>query len=194
MIRIFSPNRHRGRNSNRSKSKGFRPSGEVDPPRAVRSDAVCHTGMANSAIADAGANGEHCPSLDVLHERHLAQALHHRVVVHHDRGIEITDPRDRIRRSIAGEGAFLACSFWLADVYVLQERWNDAERLFKRLIGLANDVGLLSEEFHLAERRLVGNFPQAFSHVAPIKTASNLTRAKMPVGQRSEQPDKVDAQ
>jgi GH15 family glucan-1,4-alpha-glucosidase len=85
-----------------------------------------------------------------------------------------------------GEGVFLACSFWLADVYMLQGRRQDAERLFKRLMGLRNDVGLLSEEYDPVAQRLVGNFPQAFSHVALINSAFNLTRALMPLEQRSQ--------
>jgi GH15 family glucan-1,4-alpha-glucosidase len=86
-----------------------------------------------------------------------------------------------------GEGVFLACSFWLVDVYVLQGRRRDAERLFKRLIDLRNDVGLLSEEYDPATRRLIGNFPQAFSHVGLINSAFNLTRAVMPCEQRAQQ-------
>jgi len=85
-----------------------------------------------------------------------------------------------------GEGVFLGCSFWLADVYVLQGRRQDAERLFKRLMGLRNDVGLLSEEYDPVAQRLIGNFPQAFSHVALINSAFNLTRSLMPVEQRSQ--------
>ena len=84
-----------------------------------------------------------------------------------------------------GEGVFLACSFWLVDVYVLQGRRQDAERLFKRLLALCNDVGLLSEEYDPATRELIGNFPQAFSHIGLINSAFNLTRALMPVEQRS---------
>jgi GH15 family glucan-1,4-alpha-glucosidase len=76
----------------------------------------------------------------------------------------------------AGEGAFLACSFWLVDAYALQNRWQDARRLFARLLELRNDVGLLSEEYDPRTRRLVGNFPQAFTHVALINSAFNLTR------------------
>jgi GH15 family glucan-1,4-alpha-glucosidase len=85
-----------------------------------------------------------------------------------------------------GEGAFLACSFWLADVYTLQGRIADAERLFKRLIGLRNDVGLLSEEYDPRVKRLVGNFPQAFSHMALVNSAYNLTREEKPVEQRAQ--------
>jgi GH15 family glucan-1,4-alpha-glucosidase len=85
-----------------------------------------------------------------------------------------------------GEGAFLACSFWLVDVYTLQGRVGDAQRLFKKLIGLRNDVGLLSEEYDPRLRRLVGNFPQAFSHVALVNSAYNLTRAENPIEQRAQ--------
>jgi GH15 family glucan-1,4-alpha-glucosidase len=88
----------------------------------------------------------------------------------------------------AGEGAFLPCSFWLADAYLLTGRRDDAERLFKRLVGLCNDVGLLSEEYDARDRRHLGNFPQAFSHVALINTAFNLTRAEKPAEQRSDLP------
>jgi GH15 family glucan-1,4-alpha-glucosidase len=84
-----------------------------------------------------------------------------------------------------GEGAFLACSFWLVDVYMLQERHDEAEALFRRLAGLANDVGLLSEEYDPKRRRLVGNFPQAFSHLTLVTSAYNLTRTRNPVDQRA---------
>ncbi len=72
------------------------------------------------------------------------------------------------------EGAFLACTFWLADAYTLCGRHDDAEDLFERLLTLCNDVGLLSEEYDSAAKRQVGNFPQAFSHVALVGTAMNL--------------------
>jgi GH15 family glucan-1,4-alpha-glucosidase len=85
-----------------------------------------------------------------------------------------------------GEGAFLACSFWLVDVYTLQGRSDDAERLFRRLVGLRNDVGLLSEEYDARAKRLVGNFPQAFSHLALVNSAYNLTRTRKPVHQRAQ--------
>jgi GH15 family glucan-1,4-alpha-glucosidase len=77
-----------------------------------------------------------------------------------------------------GEGAFLACSFWLADNYIMQGRLDDARRLFERLVGLANDLGLLAEEYDPRGRRQLGNFPQAFSHVALVNTALNLVRAE----------------
>jgi len=85
-----------------------------------------------------------------------------------------------------GEGAFLACSFWLADNYILQGRIDEAKRLFERLLSLRNDVGLLAEEFDPRLSRQVGNFPQAFSHVALVNTAFNLTRAQGPAGQRAD--------
>jgi len=85
-----------------------------------------------------------------------------------------------------GEGAFLACSFWLVDVYILQERSDEADSLFRRLVGLCNEVGLLSEEYDPQLKRLVGNFPQAFSHLALINSAYNLTRARKPVHQRAD--------
>ena len=86
-----------------------------------------------------------------------------------------------------GEGVFLACSFWLADAYLMLGRQADAERLFERLLSLRNDVGLLSEEYEPRTRRLVGNFPQAFAHLALVNTASNLAHYKKPAEQRSEQ-------
>jgi GH15 family glucan-1,4-alpha-glucosidase len=86
----------------------------------------------------------------------------------------------------AGEGAFLACSFWLADNYVLLGRLEDARALFERLVGLCNDVGLLAEEYDPRVRRQLGNFPQAFSHIALINTAYNLSRAQGPAAQRAE--------
>ena len=76
----------------------------------------------------------------------------------------------------AGEGAFLACSFWLADNYILQRRYADARRLFEHLLSLRNDVGLLAEEYDPRAKRQLGNFPQAFSHIALVDTAFNLGR------------------
>jgi GH15 family glucan-1,4-alpha-glucosidase len=74
-----------------------------------------------------------------------------------------------------GEGAFLICTFWLADNLALQGHYTEARAIFERLLALRNDVGLLSEEYDPQTRRLVGNFPQAFSHVGLINTARNLT-------------------
>jgi GH15 family glucan-1,4-alpha-glucosidase len=86
----------------------------------------------------------------------------------------------------AGEGAFLACSFWLVDAYVMQRRWQDARVLFRRLLDLRNDVGLLSEQYDPGTRRLVGNFPQAFTHVALVNSAFNLTRLEEAEERRAE--------
>jgi GH15 family glucan-1,4-alpha-glucosidase len=86
-----------------------------------------------------------------------------------------------------GEGVFLACSFWLADNLCMQGRWQEARALFDRLVGLANDVGLLAEEYDPVTRRFLGNFPQAFSHVALVSTAMNLTQHEKPAEQRSEE-------
>jgi GH15 family glucan-1,4-alpha-glucosidase len=85
----------------------------------------------------------------------------------------------------SGEGAFLACSFWLADAYVMAGRLDDARRLFERLLELRSDLGLLAEEYDTGARRLVGNYPQAFSHIALVNTAHNLARASKPAEQRS---------
>jgi GH15 family glucan-1,4-alpha-glucosidase len=74
-----------------------------------------------------------------------------------------------------GEGAFLACSFWLASAMHCQGRVDEARALFERLLGLCNDVGLLSEEYDPRARRFTGNFPQAFSHVALVTTALTLS-------------------
>jgi GH15 family glucan-1,4-alpha-glucosidase len=83
-----------------------------------------------------------------------------------------------------GEGVFLACSFWLADAYALIGRTAEARRLFERLLALRTDLGLLAEEYDTRAKRLVGNFPQAFSHVALVNTAHNLARATKPSEQR----------
>ena len=92
-----------------------------------------------------------------------------------------------------GEGAFLACSFWLADAYILLGRRDDARKLFERLLTLCNDLGLLSEEYDPAGQRLLGNFPQAFSHIALVNTAHNLDRAEKPCEQRSGNVSLADA-
>jgi GH15 family glucan-1,4-alpha-glucosidase len=84
----------------------------------------------------------------------------------------------------AGEGVFLPCSFWLADNLALTGRYADARKLFEKLLGLANDIGLLSEEYDPKLGRLVGNFPQAFSHVGLVNTAYNLSEAVGPAEAR----------
>jgi GH15 family glucan-1,4-alpha-glucosidase len=84
-----------------------------------------------------------------------------------------------------GEGAFLACTFWLADAYVLMGRVDEARELFEHLLSLRNDVGLLAEEYDTRARRMLGNYPQAFSHVGLVNTAHNLSRATKPAEQRA---------
>jgi GH15 family glucan-1,4-alpha-glucosidase len=86
----------------------------------------------------------------------------------------------------AGEGAFLACSFWLVDNYVLQGRYKQARQLFDRLLSRCNDVGLLAEEFDPSTRRMLGNFPQAYSHVGLINCALNLSRQQGPAEKRAQ--------
>jgi GH15 family glucan-1,4-alpha-glucosidase len=83
-----------------------------------------------------------------------------------------------------GEGAFLPCTFWLADNLALQGRRAEAREVFERLLAVRNDVGLLSEEYEPTAGRLVGNFPQAFSHVGLINTARNLTSPGGPAEHR----------
>jgi GH15 family glucan-1,4-alpha-glucosidase len=83
-----------------------------------------------------------------------------------------------------GEGVFLPCSFWLADVYFLSGRFEEGKRLLERLMELRNDVGLFSEEYSPGEKRLVGNFPQAFSHVALLNTIFISRRVRESAGSK----------
>jgi len=103
-----------------------------------------------------------------------------------EKGFVLRYRREQIDDGVpGGEGAFLACSFWLADAYVLLNRHDEAAALFERLLSVRNDLGLLSEEYDPDRRRFLGNFPQAFSHVALINTAHNLLRARGPAAQRA---------
>jgi GH15 family glucan-1,4-alpha-glucosidase len=77
----------------------------------------------------------------------------------------------------AGEGAFLACTFWMVDNLALIGEIEEAKRIFEQLLALRNDVGLLAEEYDPAAGRLLGNFPQAFTHVGLVNSAYNLDRA-----------------
>jgi GH15 family glucan-1,4-alpha-glucosidase len=86
-----------------------------------------------------------------------------------------------------GEGVFLPCSFWLVDAYALQGRQAEARRLFERLVGLQNDVGLMSEEYDPVARRHLGNFPQAFSHIAYVNSAFHFFTGVSSVRERSEE-------
>ncbi len=100
------------------------------------------------------------------------------------------DPREIADEQKPIEGAFLACTLWLADAYVLAGKVEKAQKLFDRVVGIANDLGLLAEEFDSSVSRQTGNFPQALTHIALINTAHNLSRAKKasekPAVQRSK--------
>ncbi len=86
----------------------------------------------------------------------------------------------------SGEGSFLLCTFWLADNYALMGRRDDARRIFERVLAVRNDLGLLAEEYDPGLERQLGNFPQAFSHLALINTAHNLTQRAKPAEVRKE--------
>lgn len=94
------------------------------------------------------------------------------------------DPREVSEEKQPIEGAFLACTLWLADAYVLSGNLDKAQVLLDRVVGIANDVGLLAEEYDSGARRQTGNFPQALTHIALINTAHNLSAAR----QQSEKP------
>lgn len=95
-------------------------------------------------------------------------------------------PRQHVDGLPPGEGAFLPCSFWLADNFVLQGRHDEAANLFQRLLSLRNDVGLLSEEYDPKAKRQLGNFPQAFSHIGLVNTARNLVESACPAADRKQ--------
>jgi GH15 family glucan-1,4-alpha-glucosidase len=92
-----------------------------------------------------------------------------------------------------GEGLFLPCSFWLVDNLAMGGRGDEARALFERLVGLCNDVGLISEEYDPEHGRLLGNFPQAFTHVSLINSARNVSRAGGPGEHRSAASDRGHA-
>jgi GH15 family glucan-1,4-alpha-glucosidase len=96
-------------------------------------------------------------------------------------------PQPEVDGLPAGEGAFLACSFWLVDALVLLGRYEEARARFDRLVSLANDVGLLAEEYDPTAGRMLGNFPQALSHVALVNSALNLSRVDGPARHRRSQ-------
>lgn len=100
------------------------------------------------------------------------------------------DPREVSDETQPIEGAFLACTLWLADAFVLAGEYDKAQTLFDRVVAVANDLGLLAEEFDTVAGRQTGNFPQALTHIALINTAHNLSEAKpsadKPAMQRSK--------
>jgi GH15 family glucan-1,4-alpha-glucosidase len=103
----------------------------------------------------------------------------------HD-GFVLRYSTEEVDDGLAGpEGAFLACSFWLADAYIMAGRRDDAVALFERLLAVRNDLGLLAEEYDPVAQRQLGNFPQGFSHIGLVNTAFNLTTAHGPAEQRA---------
>ncbi len=103
-----------------------------------------------------------------------------------EEGFVLRYSTDQVDDGLTGkEGAFLACSFWLADAYAMLGRLEDARALFSRLLGIRNDLGLLAEEYDPISRRLLGNFPQAFSHIGLVNTAFNLVKRRGPAEQRA---------
>jgi GH15 family glucan-1,4-alpha-glucosidase len=100
--------------------------------------------------------------------------------------------RHTVERGRGKEGTFLACSFWLADAYVMLGRTDDARALFERLLALRNDVGLLAEQYDAATHRQLGNYPQGFSHVGLVNTAFNLVKAHGPAQQRAARDAPTD--
>ncbi|HYA81234.1 MAG TPA: glycoside hydrolase family 15 protein [Methylocystis sp.] len=113
---------------------------------------------------------------DHPHVRGTLAAIERRLV--HESGLVLRyETESGVDGLPAGEGAFLACSFWLADNYVQQGRFGDARALFENLLAMRNDLGLLSEEYDPRARRMLGNFPQAFSHIGLINTAVRFARA-----------------
>jgi len=97
-------------------------------------------------------------------------------------------PEQRVDGLPGSEGTFVTCSFWLVDNLAMLGRYDEARVLFEHLLALRNDVGLLAEQYDPVERRQLGNFPQAFSHVGLINSAHNLTIARGPAKERAEDP------
>jgi GH15 family glucan-1,4-alpha-glucosidase len=97
----------------------------------------------------------------------------------------MTKHTERLDGLPPGEGAFLPCTFWLADSYLLAGRVDEGREVFERLLGLRNDLGLLSEEYDVQTRRLIGNFPQALTHLALVNTALDLQSDQGPSHRRA---------
>ena len=119
--------------------------------------------------------------------RGTLQAIERKLLVN-DEFVLRYETEDAVDGLPPGEGAFLVCSFWLVDNYILQGRYEEAQRLFNRLLSRCNDVGLLAEEFDPLNGRMLGNFPQAYSHVGVINCALNLSREIGPTEQRATSP------
>jgi GH15 family glucan-1,4-alpha-glucosidase len=127
-----------------------------------------------------------------LRIRGTLQAIEERLLIDDEFVLryETENPADGLP---SGEGAFLACSFWLVDNYVLQGRHAEARKLFDRLLARRNDVGLLAEEVDPLNGQMLGNFPQAYSHVGLINSALNLSRQAGPAEERAESPTATTA-
>ena len=96
-----------------------------------------------------------------------------------------TKDRNEVDGIVGPEGVFLPCSFWLVDALLMLGREDEARALFEKLLGVANDLGLLSEEYDPTAKRHLGNFPQAFTHVGLVNSAYNLSNHHGPMHQRS---------
>jgi GH15 family glucan-1,4-alpha-glucosidase len=103
----------------------------------------------------------------------------------HDIFVHRYNTATRVDGLSGSEGSFLACSFWLVDAYAMCGRRQEAEELFERLLALGNDVGLFAEEYDGHRHRMLGNFPQAFTHLALVGSAFNLSHIQQPAQQRS---------
>jgi len=120
--------------------------------------------------------------------RGTLQAIENRLLI--DGEFVLRYSRDDVSDGLPpGEGAFLACSFWLVNNYIMQGRYADARRLFERLLSRCNDVGLLAEEIDPKTGRMLGNFPQAYSHVGLINCALSLSRQVGPAEERASAGD-----
>ena len=181
-------------------AEAFNLPGPVDDWREIRDrihNDVCERGFDNEVVSFVRAYGSKeldaslllLPALGFLPPedpriRATVEAIERELVVD---GLVVRYDTEKSEDGLpAGEGVFLACSFWLVDAYLMLGRRDDAVALFERLLTLRNDVGLLSEEYEPRSKRLVGNFPQAFSHLALVNSASNLAHYKKPAEQRSQ--------
>ncbi len=117
----------------------------------------------------------------------IEQNLRHDIFVHR------YDTASKVDGLSGGEGSFLACSFWLVDAYAMCGRRREAEEMFERLLALANDVGLFAEEYDPKQQRMLGNFPQAFTHLALVASAFNLSHVQQPAKQRSTRESRLNS-
>ena len=181
-------------------AESFKLPGPVDHWRKIRDhihNDVCERGFDNEVVSFVRAYGSKeldaslllLPALGFLPPedpriRATVEAIERELVVD---GLVLRYDTQKSEDGLpAGEGFFLACSFWLVDAYLMLGRRDEAVALFERLLALRNDVGLLSEEYEPRSKRLVGNFPQAFSHLALVNSASNLAHYRKPAEQRSQ--------